>query len=186
MTITTLSMMDDAALLAWAKEFRGLQLGTTIGKRAGAPITLAYSVGELPAVSVANVMAYGGQRKVNDGIGGADTSIEDKVKAARVTIDQLKAGITGRSRGEAVDPFMVIVLRVVRKAVKAKSAENYKAIMAGDKPDDVFKAILEKHRAADTPQYKAIMAEATLIRKQQEDLARQKAEAPIAIGMDDL
>lgn len=157
-----------------------LTLTTTLGKRAGEPTSISVRVAELPANVLERVLAYGFQRFINDPIGGADTPIADKVKAAKDMIERMKRGEVGRVRGEAVDPFMTIVMRVVRQAVKAKNADNYKKIMTGDTPDKVFTAILEKHRAGDTPQYKAIMAKATLIRKQQEELR----DKPVSVDVD--
>lgn len=141
-----------------------LVLSTTIAKS----LTLTARLGDYPQEAVDKFLTYGFQRWHNDGLGGADVSVEDKCKAAQVKFDQAKRGIVGRTRGEAVDPFMTIVLRIVKRMVKAKNADNYKKIMVGDKPDAVFAAILNKAKENKPETYAAIMNEATAERKAQE------------------
>jgi hypothetical protein len=179
--MTTLSQMNDTDLLAWAQSFRNLVGASRIAKLE----TFSAPAGDYPPVAIEKFFTYGYQRWHNDGLGGKETPDADKVKAAKIKYDQAKNGQMGRTRGEAVDPFMTIVLRVVRAAVKAKNADNYKKIMKGEKPDEVFKAIFEKHRADDTPKYREIMARATVIRKQQEELANGP-KVTIGVDTDDL
>jgi len=172
----TLNQMSEAELLAWAIEFRNTSFTTTLGKRAAkttgvAPVTITEKFGDFPAIANLKLSTYGGQRVFNDTVGGADTPTAEKVKGVREMIAQFKRGEVGRTRGEAVDPFMTIVMRVVRQAVKTKNEANYKNIMADRNRDNIFKAIFEKQRVGNTEKYRAIMAKATLLRKQQEEAA---------------
>lgn len=175
----TLKMMDDAELLSWAKAFRGLVGTSTIAKTE----TLSAPLGDYPPVSVEKFVLYGYQRWHNDGTGGRDSDNKpitpaDQVLAAKKKFAQAKAGVVGRTRSAPVDPFMTIVLRCVKAAVKAKNADNYKKIMKdNEKPDAVFMAIFEKHRDGNTPQYAKIMAEATAERQSQERKAAFLAES---------
>lgn len=179
--MTKLFDMSDADLLAWAKDFINTECETTIAKT----LTLKGRPGDFPANAIMKKYSYGFGRFFNDGLGGKEVPVADKVKAGRVKYNLALQGVVGRTRGEAVDPFMTIVMRVVRQAVKAKNADNYKKIIKGENPDAVFTAIFEKHRANDTPQYKNIMERATVIRKQQEEL-RDGPKVTLSVSTDDL
>lgn len=167
--MNTLNQMNEGDLLAWAKSFRDLVGASTIAKTE----TLSSPLGDYPPVSVEKFVLYGYQRWHNDGTGGRDSDGKpitpaDQVLAAKKKFAQAKAGVVGRTRGEPVDAFMTIVLKIVKRMVKAKNAENYKKIVNGEKPDAVFTAILEKTKASKPDVYAAIMEEATAERKAQE------------------
>jgi hypothetical protein len=188
--------LDDAALLAWAKDFINTECDTTIAKE----LTLKEKLGAFPAVSVAKFTDYGFGRFFNDGLGGTEVPKADKVKAGKLKFDQALKGVVGRTRGEGIDPYMVIVLRVVARMVKAKSADNYKRIMAGEytykdahgnvttaeKPDQAFKIILDRTMANDPAKYQKIMDEATAERQAQERKAAFIAETDLDVDTSDL
>lgn len=81
----------------------GLTLSVTLGKRGGNPTRIAYAAKDLPVVSIVRLLTYGGQRYINDHVGGSDTALADKVKAAEVLVQQLRDGITGRIAREGID-----------------------------------------------------------------------------------
>lgn len=159
-----------------------LVLSITIGKRAGAPETITARLGDFPQEAIDKFLTYGFQRVFNDAVGGADTPTADKVKAARDMVERFKKGEVGRTRGESVDPFMVIVLRVVKNRVKVKNPAKYKQYVDGPNADHMFKNVLQAAKENKPETYAAIMAEATLIRQQQEALANVRSED---IGLDD-
>lgn len=141
-----------------------LVLSTTICKS----LTLSAKLGDYPQEAVDKFLTYGFQRFHNDGLGGAGVSVEHKQKAARIKFDQAKKGIVGRTRGEGVDPFMTIVLRIVRARVKTKNPDAYKK-MATEK--DADKRFLNVFNSAKPEVQDAIKAEATAERKRQEERA---------------
>jgi hypothetical protein len=181
----TLNQMSDTELLAWAHEFRQTPFTTTIGKRLGNPIVINETFGAFPPVAVERIAKHGGQRKFNDDTNGAK-GVDDKLKAVNEMVRRFKLGECGRTRGETVDPFMTIVLRIVRRMVKAKNEENAKRIDALDKPDLEYKAILERTREKKPETYDEIMAEATAERQAQERKAAFIAKAAGLADTDDL
>lgn len=170
--------LEDAMSLVFNPE---LVLSTTIAKTE----TLSAKLGDFPQAAVDKFLAYGFQRFFNDGLGGKDVPDADKVKAAKLKFEQAKKGIVGRTRGATPDPFVKIVIAIVKRLVKAKNAENYKKIMAEEKPDAKFLAILERTKENKPETYAAIMAEATAERKRQEEMAEGLANL-IADSEDDL
>lgn len=174
----TLSQMDDSTLLTWAREFIGLELGTTIGKKAGTPETIKFNLGELPAVSATVLMLHGAQRKVNDATTSAGGAHGEKVKAARKMVEQLKTGVFGRTPGATVDAFQVILLRVIRRRLKAKKPELVKQIdeMDAKAAERELMAIFNKQSPEKQTEIKN---EASVIRKQQEELAAIRATADV-------
>ena len=84
----------DESLVAWrktmkidmtelAKWMESTILETTIGKRAGTPITFQMPVKDLPLVSLVKMLIYGAQRWINDPIGGKDVTLEEKTRLVR-------------------------------------------------------------------------------------------------------
>lgn len=162
-----------------------LVLSTTIGKRAPGvePHTFTVKLGDFPQAAIDKFLSYGFQRVFNDAVGGSNTPHADKIKAVADMIERFKQGQVGRVRGEAPDPFMVIVLRIVRKMVKAQDPAKYKAEMAGDKPDDYFKGVLSRIEAGKPDVFRAIMDEATEERKRQEAEAKGLAKLSVKIDL---
>lgn len=167
----TLNEMSEAELLAWAMDFRKLALGTNIGKMSRTPVHIGFGLGELPPTSVNVLMLYGAQRKVNDSTTAASGNHDDKVKAARLMVDQLRKGIAVRQRGETVDPFQVILLRVIRLALKRKNPDLVKQIDAL-KTDEGNAELMRIFNAAPASRQAELKDEATTIRRQQEELAK--------------
>lgn len=173
----TLSQMSDQELLAWARALCNTQFTITLGKRLGNPMTVTETYGAFPPAAFDKILRHGGQRKFNDDT-NSEKTVNGKLEAVNEMIKRFKAGQVGRVASEAVDPFMTIVLRVVKARVKARDEAKYKAIMAGEKPDAVFKQILENQK----PEAReSIMNEATEERKRQE--AKAKGLAKIEIDL---
>lgn len=118
-TNPTLAKMDDAALLAWAKEFREMDVATTIAKER----TFTATVGEFPANAVDRYFRHGFQRLHNDAVGGKDkfATTAAKMEYVEAHLADMKAGKVGRqSAGAGATPEIIRARSILRRALKAK------------------------------------------------------------------
>lgn len=94
----------------------------TLGKRSGNIHVLPCKVADFPANAIESIFTYGGQRKFNDKVGGADSEVEDKIAEAEAMIERFKEGIVGRVSAAGVDAFThecrLAASRALRKTAK--------------------------------------------------------------------
>lgn len=115
---------------------------------AGKPITA--DVAKWPNNALVKIFSYGFQRQFNDGVGGSDTTAEDKIKNGQARMAAFAEGNIRANRGAGVDEVTRIGRLVAEQAYigdKAKDSDVVKALEAlGEEAWNAkMDAILAKH-----------------------------------------
>lgn len=144
-------------------------LETTIGRRAGDGKTLQFRLGDMPLAAVEKMLRYGAQRIFNDAVGGADTTVADKVTQAQAMIERFKAGEIGRAVRAGVDAVTAEARKLMRLAVRKSMPEVWKKFK--DLPKDDQDAKLDEWLEANPD-----------IRAQAEAEVKRRAETTVTVS----
>lgn len=146
---------------------------TTLGKRAGEPVTIGCHVADLPANAVEKIFRYGFQRIFNDAVGGAGTSTEDKVKAAKDMLERFKRGEVGRTPAEIVDEVTAEARKIMNVRLYNKARTVY------DKVKNI-----ENKKARNAALDKLITANPDVMKSAEKVVATRAAEKEIGLNVD--
>lgn len=118
-----------------------LELVTVLGARSGQNHPIVALVRDLPQVSVERLLRYGFQRFVNDGLGGADVSLEDKITDAKKKIEALKKGEVAQRKNvlATVDLVAREAYKLLRADLKKSNKPFYDKLNALPEKDQIAK-----------------------------------------------
>lgn len=115
---------------------------TTIAKQSGNGKTFSEQMGDFPVNAVLAFLAYGFQRKVNDNVGGATVTTEQKIAGAEKLLARYKAGDVGRDGMTSVD-------REIDRQVRAWYESKHADAWAKAKTDDAKAKLVAKALESD-------------------------------------
>lgn len=114
--------------------FADLVCGVTLGKRAGdVTETVTCKIADLPINAIESIFRYGFQRRFNDAVGGADTSVVDKAKAVRDMIERYKRGEVGRQAAEGITDLVYESRIIAANLLRKHKPDEWKALKDADK-----------------------------------------------------
>lgn len=115
-----------------------------LGKRAGNAKPVTVDLTRLPENALAAIFLYGMQRKFNDKVGGADKTVEEKVKAAEAMRDRFYDGEVSAPRGTGAGKpaWWKFAAATIRENLKshAKHGQAYKEADTAGREEMVQKA----------------------------------------------
>lgn len=122
-------------------------------------------VADFPEVALEKIFSYGFQRYINDGCGGSDKTLADKVKHVEETIARLKEGIIAKTRSSSGKPaYWSFVRKIVRGKLTGKNKEGldklHEASERNEYIDELFEGLKEDAQAKIVEVAEALYAEA--------------------------
>ena len=173
MTITTIAEMSDEARLAFFDRLCDRTLTSTIAKQTDA---VSGNLGAMPENAVEDIVAYGWQRRWNDGNGGADVSTDDKIANGRARFANYSNGVIS-GRGSGLSSLESEVFRMANIALKATHGKDaHKAL--GEKIPVEFRIVLTAFIGDDMADYET-RAQESLDRKAVESKLRAEEMASL-------
>jgi hypothetical protein len=172
----TLAQLNDTELLAIMHEVVGATFATTLGKKAGEPVSVTAKMGEFPDVAFRKFLAYGFQRVFNDKVGGTINGVPvplaDKLKAAQDLVARFKRGEIGRAESEGLTDITYESRIIAANLLRKHKADEWKALKDADRKtlNARLDGIIADARFADD-----IRAEAEAVLKRKAD-ERARAE----------
>lgn len=134
-----------------------MMLDLSIGKRNAEGKVIQNRLGDFPAEAIAKMLRYGHQRIFNDAVGGADTTVADKVTQAQAMIERFKRGEIGRQVSAGVDAVTSEARKLMRQAVRKSMPEIWKRFK--ELPTDEANAKLDEWLGANPDIVKQAEAE---------------------------
>lgn len=142
----------------FAKELATRTMTTTIGARSGEGQAVEWRAAEMPADALMRIFEYGAQRIFNDRVGGADSTIDQKVEAARKMVDAFRRGEIRRLAGSGGmsqdDKDLIAAVR----ALLDKDSRERLAALDRDEQIERCLAIRDRNPTAVDAQLKLIRA----------------------------